>query len=102
MLCGLVIGESRKVIKDKETTPFLLRSPELQAKSEAINDLGSDNAKYTKVWDQIKAGGSQIQMHPEGVVYHFPIAIPANKSNVIFKPLFRNCPYLMGQNNKVL
>jgi len=25
MLCGLVVGESRKVIKDKEATTFILR-----------------------------------------------------------------------------
>ena len=28
--------------------------PDIQAKSEVIRDLGADNAKYTKVWDEIK------------------------------------------------
>ena len=28
---------------------------EIQAKSEVIDDLGADNAKYVKVWDEIKA-----------------------------------------------
>jgi spermidine/putrescine transport system substrate-binding protein len=28
---------------------------DLQAKSEVIRDLGADNAKYTRIWDQIKA-----------------------------------------------
>lgn len=27
MLCGLVVGERRKVIKDKEATPFSLHCP---------------------------------------------------------------------------
>ena len=27
----------------------------MQAKCEVIRDLGADNAKYTKVWDEIKA-----------------------------------------------
>jgi spermidine/putrescine transport system substrate-binding protein len=35
--------------------PAIFMSPELRAKSEVIEDLGPDNAKYTKIWDQIKA-----------------------------------------------
>jgi spermidine/putrescine transport system substrate-binding protein len=29
--------------------------PEIRAKCEIINDLGDNNQKYTKIWDQIKA-----------------------------------------------
>jgi hypothetical protein len=29
--------------------------PAVQAKCEVIRDLGPDNAKYTRIWDQIKA-----------------------------------------------
>ncbi len=29
--------------------------PEIRAKCEIINDLGDENQKYTKIWDQIKA-----------------------------------------------
>ena len=30
-------------------------SPAIRAKCEVIRDLGADNAKYTKIWDEIKA-----------------------------------------------
>lgn len=30
--------------------------PDIQSKSEVIRDLGADNAKYIKMWDEIKAG----------------------------------------------
>lgn len=45
----------------KMATPEFLRNPavtipdEVKAKSEVIQDLGADLAKYTKVWDEIKA-----------------------------------------------
>ena len=35
--------------------PAIFMDPAIRAKSEVIRDLGADNAKYTKVWDEIKA-----------------------------------------------
>lgn len=35
--------------------PAIFLAPELRAKCEVIEDLGPDTAKYTKIWDQIKA-----------------------------------------------
>jgi spermidine/putrescine transport system substrate-binding protein len=35
--------------------PAVKLDPAVQAKCEVIRDLGPDNAKYTKVWDEIKA-----------------------------------------------
>jgi len=35
--------------------PAIFIDPKVRAKSEAIRDLGVDNAKYVKVWDEIKA-----------------------------------------------
>jgi spermidine/putrescine transport system substrate-binding protein len=35
--------------------PAVKLAPEVQAKCEVIRDLGADNAKYTAIWDQIKA-----------------------------------------------
>ncbi len=35
--------------------PAVRLAPEVRAKCEVIRDLGADNVKYTKVWDQIKA-----------------------------------------------
>ena len=35
--------------------PAIRLSPEVQAKCEVIRDLGPDNAKYTRIWDLIKA-----------------------------------------------
>jgi spermidine/putrescine transport system substrate-binding protein len=35
--------------------PAVKLDPAVQAKCEVIRDLGSDNAKYAKIWDQIKA-----------------------------------------------
>ncbi len=35
--------------------PAVFLDPETKAKSEVIEDLGPDNAKYSKVWDEIKA-----------------------------------------------
>jgi hypothetical protein len=45
-------------------------------------------------------GSSQIQMHSQGIVYLFPNAIPVNKSNSLFKSLFRNRPYLMSKDEE--
>ena len=35
--------------------PAIFLKPEIQAKCEVIDDLGENNVKYTKIWDQIKA-----------------------------------------------
>ena len=35
--------------------PAIFLKPEIQAKCEVIDDLGENNVKYTKVWDEIKA-----------------------------------------------
>ncbi len=35
--------------------PAIFMDPAIRAKSEVIRDLGADNAKFTKVWDEIKA-----------------------------------------------
>lgn len=35
--------------------PAVFVPAEIKARSEVIDDLGADNAKYTKVWDQVKA-----------------------------------------------
>ena len=36
--------------------PILFPPPDVVEKLEMIDDLGADNAKYTKIWDEIKAG----------------------------------------------
>jgi spermidine/putrescine transport system substrate-binding protein len=46
-----LLGDSIK------TDPGIFPSPETLAKGEIIVDLGADNAKYVKVWDEIKAAG---------------------------------------------
>ena len=35
--------------------PAIFINPEIRARSEIIEDLGTDNALYTRIWDQIKA-----------------------------------------------
>lgn len=35
--------------------PAIFMDPAIRAKSEVIRDLGADNAKYTRIWDEIKA-----------------------------------------------
>ncbi len=37
------------------SNPAVFMDPAIRAKSEVIRDLGADNAKYTKIWDEIKA-----------------------------------------------
>ncbi len=37
------------------SNPAVFLSPDMKAKCEVINDLGPDNVKYTKIWDEIKA-----------------------------------------------
>jgi spermidine/putrescine transport system substrate-binding protein len=36
------------------SNPVIFPPPEMRAKGEVIEDLGEHNAKYTKVWDEIK------------------------------------------------
>ncbi len=44
-----------KVDAALRNNPAIFLAPELRAKCEVIEDLGPDTAKYTKIWDQIKA-----------------------------------------------
>jgi spermidine/putrescine transport system substrate-binding protein len=37
------------------SNPAIFMDPAIRARSEVIRDLGADNAKYTKIWDEIKA-----------------------------------------------
>ena len=46
--------------------PAIFLPPEIQAKSEVIDDLGEDNVKYTKVWDEIKAASRRACGGPGG------------------------------------
>jgi spermidine/putrescine transport system substrate-binding protein len=41
--------------KELRENPAVFLPPDLKAKCEVIEDLEGDNAKYTKVWDEIKA-----------------------------------------------
>jgi spermidine/putrescine transport system substrate-binding protein len=38
------------------SNPAIFMDTDTRAKSEVIRDLGPDNAKYVKIWDEIKAG----------------------------------------------
>ena len=40
---------------DKELLKKITISDELFKKSEVIKDIGKDNVKYVKIWDEIKA-----------------------------------------------
>ncbi|RPJ61197.1 MAG: spermidine/putrescine ABC transporter substrate-binding protein [Acidobacteria bacterium] len=40
---------------ETRSNPTLFPSAEVRQNAEVITDLGADNAKYTKVWDEIKA-----------------------------------------------
>ncbi len=44
-----------KVNPELRNNPAVFLSPDLKARCEVIDDLGADTAKYTKIWDQIKA-----------------------------------------------
>ena len=44
-----------KVDPALRNNPAVFLAPEVKAKCEVIDDLGPDTAKYTKIWDQIKA-----------------------------------------------
>jgi len=45
-----------KLSAEIRSNPSIFPPPEIRAKGEVIADLGADNAKYVKVWDEIKAG----------------------------------------------
>jgi len=48
--------DSYAALDDKiKTSPGIFLAPEIQAKCEILADLGADNAKWVKVWDEIKA-----------------------------------------------
>jgi spermidine/putrescine transport system substrate-binding protein len=49
------VGGYAKLPAEFLSNPAVKLDPAVQAKCEVIRDLGSDNAKYTRVWDQIKA-----------------------------------------------
>ncbi len=44
-----------KVNAELRNNPAVFLAPDVKAKCEVIDDLGADTAKYTKIWDQIKA-----------------------------------------------
>ncbi len=44
-----------KLGDDVRKNPAMFLDPATRAKSEVVRDLGADNAKYVKVWDEIKA-----------------------------------------------
>jgi spermidine/putrescine transport system substrate-binding protein len=44
-----------KLPEEFRNDPAVKLDPAVQAKCEVIRDLGPDNAKYTRVWDQVKA-----------------------------------------------
>jgi spermidine/putrescine transport system substrate-binding protein len=44
-----------KLAPEFRDDPALRLEPAVMAKSEVIKDLGAENAKYTKIWDEIKA-----------------------------------------------
>jgi spermidine/putrescine transport system substrate-binding protein len=48
-------GAYPKLPAEFRDDPAVKLDPAVQAKCEVIRDLGADNAKYTAVWDQIKA-----------------------------------------------
>jgi len=41
--------------EETRANPTLFPSADVRQRTEVIDDLGSDNAKYTKIWDEIKA-----------------------------------------------
>jgi len=44
-----------KLAPEISGNPAIFMDPAVRARSEVIRDLGKDNAKYVKVWDEIKA-----------------------------------------------
>jgi spermidine/putrescine transport system substrate-binding protein len=41
--------------EESRANPAIFPSPEVRARGEVIEDLGDNNAKYVKIWDEIKA-----------------------------------------------
>jgi len=56
-ICYLAPNQDAYPLLSEETrnNPIIFPPPEVRAKGEVIRDLGEHNAKYTKVWDEIKA-----------------------------------------------
>ncbi len=49
-------SSSYRLLSDEiRDDPSIFLPPDVRAKSEMIEDLGEDNVKYTKMWDEIKA-----------------------------------------------
>jgi spermidine/putrescine transport system substrate-binding protein len=44
-----------KISEKIRQNPGIFLKPEVRARSEVIQDLGANNVKYTRIWDQIKA-----------------------------------------------
>jgi hypothetical protein len=49
--CGR-LSEAPETFRNNPAVKF---DPTVQAKCEVISDLGPDNAKYARIWDQINA-----------------------------------------------
>ncbi|MBN1268420.1 MAG: spermidine/putrescine ABC transporter substrate-binding protein, partial [Kiritimatiellae bacterium] len=48
--------EAQKLVSEEfREDPAVMLPPELIARSEVIRDLGDDNVKYNRIWDEIKA-----------------------------------------------
>jgi spermidine/putrescine transport system substrate-binding protein len=56
-ICYLAPNQDAYPLLSEETrnNPIIFPPPSVRAKGEVIRDLGEHNAKYTKVWDEIKA-----------------------------------------------
>ncbi len=50
------LGAYALLSKEFMSNPAIFMDAETRAKSEVIRDLGPDNAKYVKIWDEIKGG----------------------------------------------
>jgi len=53
-LCPNQVGYSL-LSPETRSNPTLFPPAQVREKAEVITDLGADNAKYTRVWDEIKA-----------------------------------------------
>ena len=49
------VSAYQKLSSKIRDNPAIFMYPAIRAKSEVIRDLGADNAKYVKVWDEIKS-----------------------------------------------
>jgi spermidine/putrescine transport system substrate-binding protein len=52
--------ESYALLGDElKNDPTIMPAEDVLAKAEVIRDLGADNAKYVRIWDQIKGGAAE-------------------------------------------